>query len=232
MTSTSSSVSRTRSLSRWPSSVRGLCSPGVSTRTSCAPRAHRDAADGVPGGLRLGGGDRDLLADQGVGQRRLAGVRAAHQTGEPRPVLRVPAPPRGGGDERCPRVLIRRWPAPSRHPPGERLGRRPSAVQPSHDHGGDPVASAGHLLGGERQPGHRRVRPGDRDPADRLGQQAADGVDLLLLDVDVEEVAEVVDAASSAGTRNAPSASSSTDGDSCRTRRRSRRRSPRGCPRW
>ena len=36
MTSTSSSVSRTRSLSRWPSSVRGLCSPGVSTRISCA----------------------------------------------------------------------------------------------------------------------------------------------------------------------------------------------------
>ena len=34
MTSTSSRVSRTRSLSRCPSSVRGLCSPGVSTRIS------------------------------------------------------------------------------------------------------------------------------------------------------------------------------------------------------
>ncbi len=35
MTSTSSSVSRTTSFSRSPSRVRGLCSPGVSTRTSC-----------------------------------------------------------------------------------------------------------------------------------------------------------------------------------------------------
>jgi len=34
--STSSNVSRTRSLRRWPSKVRGLCSPGVSTRISWA----------------------------------------------------------------------------------------------------------------------------------------------------------------------------------------------------
>ncbi len=33
-TSTSDHVSRTRSLSRWPSNVRGRCRPGVSTRTS------------------------------------------------------------------------------------------------------------------------------------------------------------------------------------------------------
>ncbi len=34
-TSTSAQVVRTRSLSRSPSRVRGRCSPGVSTRTSC-----------------------------------------------------------------------------------------------------------------------------------------------------------------------------------------------------
>ena len=36
MTSTSAQVVRTMSFSRSPSSVRGLCSPGVSTRISCA----------------------------------------------------------------------------------------------------------------------------------------------------------------------------------------------------
>jgi hypothetical protein len=36
ITSTSVSVDRTRLSSRSPSSVRGLCRPGVSTRTSCA----------------------------------------------------------------------------------------------------------------------------------------------------------------------------------------------------
>ena len=36
MTSTSAHVVRTTSLSRSPSSVRGLCRPGVSTSTSCA----------------------------------------------------------------------------------------------------------------------------------------------------------------------------------------------------
>ena len=35
-TSTSAHVVRTRSLRRSPSSVRGRCSPGVSTRISCA----------------------------------------------------------------------------------------------------------------------------------------------------------------------------------------------------
>src|SRR5699024_9074310 len=46
-------------------------------------RAVHDAADGVPGGLRPAGGDRHLLADQRVGQRRLAGVRAPDHADEP-----------------------------------------------------------------------------------------------------------------------------------------------------
>ena len=44
-----------------------------------------DAADRVPGGLRLGRGDRDLAADQGVGQRRLARVGPADEAGEAGP---------------------------------------------------------------------------------------------------------------------------------------------------
>ena len=40
-TSTCASVSRTMSLSRSPSSVRGRCSPGVSTSTSCPARGAR-----------------------------------------------------------------------------------------------------------------------------------------------------------------------------------------------
>ena len=88
-TSTSDRVSRTTSLSRWPSRLFGLCSPGVSTSTSCAVRPVHDAADRVPGGLRPVADDADLLADQRVGQRRLAGVRAAHEAGEAAAVRRL-----------------------------------------------------------------------------------------------------------------------------------------------
>ena len=41
-----------------------------------------DAADHVAGGLRLGGGDDDLLPDQRVGQRRLARVGAPDERRE------------------------------------------------------------------------------------------------------------------------------------------------------
>src|SRR5699024_1396494 len=41
-----------------------------------------DAPDDVPGRLWLAGGDRDLVAHQGVGQRRLAGVGPPHEAGE------------------------------------------------------------------------------------------------------------------------------------------------------
>ncbi len=41
-----------------------------------------DPPDGVPSGLRLGGGDHDLLPDQRVREGRLARVRAADKTGE------------------------------------------------------------------------------------------------------------------------------------------------------
>src|SRR5206468_278258 len=45
-------------------------------------RARDDAPDRVPRGLRPVAGDRDLAADQGVGQRRLAGVGTADEAGK------------------------------------------------------------------------------------------------------------------------------------------------------
>ena len=146
MTSTSSSVSRTRSLSRWPSSVRGLCSPGVSTRISWLRSAGDDAADGVPGRLRLARRDRDLAADQRVGQRRLAGVRPPDEAREARDVAA------------CSCSLIR--PAPPS--PARCLGR----LDPLDDDGRDAVAATRHPLGGQAQPCHLAGGAEDRHPAD------------------------------------------------------------------
>ena len=141
-----------------------------------------DPADGVPGGLRLAGGDGDLVPHQRVGQRRLAGVGPSDEAGEPGPELGV-----HDASSRCrrprsgqrPRVAmgVLAWLAVR----GVVLGTA-GAVQASHDHGGDPVAAAGHPLGGQLQPGDLARRARDRDPADGLAEQAADGVDLLLLD--------------------------------------------------
>ena len=73
-------VLRTRSFSRSPSRVRGLCRPGRVDQHQLGVRPVHDAADGVPGRLRLGGRDGDLAADQRVGQRGLAGVRAGRRS--------------------------------------------------------------------------------------------------------------------------------------------------------
>ena len=86
-------------------------------------------------------------------------------------------------------------------------------LQRSHDDRGDAVAATGQLLGREGEAGDGRGRPDDRHPADGLGEQSADRVDVLLVDVDVEELGEVVDVMP-AGTRSEPSSSSSTAGDS------------------
>ena len=61
--------------------ARAVQAGGVDQHDLEALAVH-DAADGVPGGLRAAGGDRHLAADQGVGQRRLAGIGAADQAHE------------------------------------------------------------------------------------------------------------------------------------------------------
>ena len=55
------------------------------------------------------------------------------------------------------------------------------------------VSAPGHPFGGEEQPGHLGARPRLGHLADGLGQQPADGVDLVLVDADGEQVGEVVD---------------------------------------
>ena len=61
----------------------GLVQPRGVDEHQLARRGRDDPADGVPGGLRLRRGDRDLVPDEGVGQRRLPGVGAPDETGEP-----------------------------------------------------------------------------------------------------------------------------------------------------
>ena len=71
-------VERARARSRaWRccSSYCGSSSPGVSSMTICTSSVGADADDAVAGRLRLGAGDAELLADDAVEERRLAGVR-------------------------------------------------------------------------------------------------------------------------------------------------------------
>ena len=99
-----------------------------------------DPAHRVPGGLRLGRGDRDLAADQGVGQGRLAGVRPADEAGEP-------------GAEAS-RALSRRRSALTARPrTGRRRGRRRARPRPR--------LPAGHRAPPGR-PRRRLVLPGQR----------------------------------------------------------------------
>ena len=79
-------ASCTRSLSRSPSSVRGRCRPGGVDQDQLGVGPVHDAAHHGARGLRLVGGDHDLLPDQRVGQRRLAGVGTADEAGEAAPV--------------------------------------------------------------------------------------------------------------------------------------------------
>src|SRR5699024_5687356 len=65
-----------------PGQGPGPVHPGGVHQDQLDVRAVHDAADGVPGGLRPAGGDRHLLPDQRVGQRRLPGVRAADHADE------------------------------------------------------------------------------------------------------------------------------------------------------
>ena len=92
MTSTSSRVSRHQVVEPLPEQGARLVQPRGVDEDQLAARLGDDAADGVPGRLRLGRRDRDLLPDQRVGQRRLAGVGAPDEAGEPARHTGVTAP--------------------------------------------------------------------------------------------------------------------------------------------
>ena len=137
-----------RPRSRWSGPGRSAAHPAGSA--ACAGRGCRsaraarrpvhDAADRVPGGLRLGRGDGDLAADQGVGQRRLAGVGPADEAGE-------------AGAEVSTDAASRRTPLSV----GLRSGATTSRVHGSHGAGG--VGEPDRDAGPARSPSTARSRP-------------------------------------------------------------------------
>ena len=132
-------------------------------------------------GLRRG--DGDLVADEGVGQRRLPGVGATDEAGEARGSTRL--------RRRCSLAVVR-----------PRARGRPCSRRSSSD-GAAARRSTMTVAMRWRRPAIRSAvsdspatsqrRAEDRHPPDGLADEAADGVDLVLVDVDVEEVGEVVD---------------------------------------
>ncbi len=142
-------------------------------------RVH-DPADRAPGGLRLRRRDRHLLADERVRERRLAHVRAADERHEPGAVSRSP------WRHSTPIVS----PAPVR--PAERLLRVDQRLIALDDEGAQQLAPTLDALGAQDQPGHDGARAGLGQPADRLGEQAARRVDVVVVELDAEQVAELV----------------------------------------
>ena len=55
------------------------------------------------------------------------------------------------------------------------------------------MTSPGCLLGGDLQPLPDDDRSGDRDDGQFLGHEAADGLDVVIVDLEVEQLAQVVD---------------------------------------
>src|SRR3954470_18177944 len=64
---------------------------------------------------------------------------------------------------------------------------------PAYEHRADPGPPALCALGGELDAVQPHLRPGDRDPAQVLGQQATDRVDVVVLELDVEALGELVE---------------------------------------
>ena len=89
--------------------------------------AVHDAADGVPGGLRAHRGNRDFGPDEGVCQRRLAGVRPADQADEAGMELTHQGCPFDVDDGVCPGWPERR----AAEPPGWRRSLRTFDVMAS-----------------------------------------------------------------------------------------------------
>ncbi len=195
MTSTSSSVSRTRSLSRCPSSVRGRCSPGVSTRTSwrVGPvTMPRMVCRVVCGLLEVMATFCPTSALVSVDLPALGRPtrHAKPATGSPS-CSRCVAHPARSSISGAPCVPAR----PARRRTVAMRWRRPA------------IRSAVR-----RSPATSHVRAGDRHPPDGLADQPADGVDLVLVEVDVEQLGEVVDVQRGARPGIRPSPSSSTSG--------------------
>ncbi len=191
MTSTSASVSCTIVLSRSPSSVRGRCIPGVSTMMSwpvgwCTmPRMARRVVCGLDDVIATFSPTSALVS---VDLPTLGRPDEAHEAGTERVgfVGHFLARLLRRGVDACVDRLAH---CPPRTPPARRSrdwSRSTSTVlirlrRPS-------VRSAVRM-----RPEISPRRPGERKPADRLGEQAADRVDIVILELDAEQVAEFVD---------------------------------------
>src|SRR6266567_7311646 len=78
--------------------------------------------------------------------------------------------------------------------PGSLGGIHGGAVpaEPLDGDGADPVAPASHTLGGQPQARHGRRGAGDRHPAEPLRKQSADGLHILGLDPNLEQLGQLV----------------------------------------
>ena len=113
-------------------------------------------ADGVPGGLRLGGRDGDLLADHRVHQGGLARVRPAHEADQPGSAHRVhesATSPSGRHSRTRGAGQVRRH---------VHIGRIQCTRAPHDDEGLQPPRP-GRGGGGDRGGGRRQLQMGQRD---------------------------------------------------------------------
>src|SRR5699024_3181604 len=62
---------------------------------------------------------------------------------------------------------------------------------PAHQHGGQALAAAGALLRLEFETEHVHLGAGDRHPSGGLGQQSADAVDVVVVQLETEQVADL-----------------------------------------
>ncbi len=178
----------------------GLVQPrGVDDHQLGVLGAHHPADD-MPGGLRLVGGDRDPGTDQGIGEGGLAGIGPSHEAHE----AGVEAGPGGLGDPRGHVVGVGEIVLLAGHQIGQRRRRQIlggiiggllviGGGHLAYQVGVDLVTPSGRLLGGDLDalPDHRGA--GDRDHRELLGHQPADGVDVLVIGLDVEQLGQIPD---------------------------------------
>src|SRR5690606_16951236 len=179
-TSTSPRVSRTRSFSRSPRSVRGRCTPGVSTRMIW---------------------ESSRVTMPRIARRVVCGLVEVIATFSPTSALvrvdlpTLGRPTRATNPARCTPPLSA--PVPSAVPGtccSSLMGILLVSVlvlvvgRPAHQHRGEPFASAGRALRLEVEAEGGGGAAGDRHPPGGLGEQPANGVDVIVVDVEVEQL--------------------------------------------
>src|SRR5690349_22265660 len=174
MTSTSPSVDCTSELRRSPRSVRGRCRPGVSTRISCP----------------CGRWTMPRMA-----RRVVCGFELVMATFSPTSAfVSVDLPTFGRPTIETNPARYSATMAPSLELPGLERGLRVDEGLVALDEDRrDALAPALGALGLEDEPRDRHALAGQRKVPELLREQAAGAVDVLVLEVEAEELAELVD---------------------------------------